>query len=347
MQVSDFFYQLPSELVATYPTESRSSSRLLSLDSSSGEIAHKKFPDLLEYLQPRDLLVFNDTKVIPARFFGEKDSGGKIEILIERILRDNKLLVQIRASKSPKLYSKINFYAKDTNKKISSLMATVVGRDEGFFTIEFESDINITNDFFAHGYIPLPPYIKRKEERLDESRYQTIYAKNEGAVAAPTAGLHFDDMLLKKIHEKGISTTFLTLHVGAGTFQPVRAENLKNHKMHKEFFEVNKEVCEQVNSCKQQGGRVIAVGTTSVRSLETAAFEGLLRPASMETDIFIYPGYQFRIVDAMITNFHLPESTLLMLVSAFSSKKMILDTYSEAIKERYRFFSYGDAMFIY
>tara|TARA_B100000686_G_scaffold310185_1_gene352788 strand:- start:3362 stop:4405 length:1044 start_codon:yes stop_codon:yes gene_type:complete len=347
MRVDDFSYELPAELISAYPLENRSASRLLCLDSSTGEISHNRFADLVSYLQPKDLLVFNDTKVIPARFFGEKETGGKIEILVERLLQNNRLKVQIKASKSPKLNSKIVFYAKNTEKKIDSLMASIVERDGGFFTIQFKPDICIESDLFPQGSIPLPPYMKRKEEHFDESRYQTVYAKKSGAVAAPTAGLHFDDMLINNIHEKGFSTTFITLHVGAGTFQPVRVEKIKDHKMHKELFEVSAAVSEQVNACKKQGGRVIAIGTTSVRSLEAAAVNGEVRPFFGETDIFIYPGYQFQIVDAMITNFHLSGSTLLMLVSAFSSKKMILDAYSEAIAKRYRFFSYGDAMLIY
>ncbi len=347
MRVSDFDYELPSDLIADYPSKDRTASRLLCLDKSKGDISHKNFPDLLDYLNPGDLLVFNDTKVIPARFFGEKESGGKIEVLLERILSERRLLVQIKASKSPKPESRIVFYDKASDKKVDSLSAKIVARDEGFFTIEFDAQPNLAKDLFPQGHMPLPPYIRRKDEQLDESRYQTVYAANEGAVAAPTAGLHFDKKLLTKIEDKGINTAFLTLHVGAGTFQPVRVTNIEDHQMHKELIEVGADVCEKVKTCKDNGGRVIAVGTTSVRSLESAASNGLLEPTSMETDIFIYPGYQFQIVDAMLTNFHLPESTLLMLVSAFSSKRMILDAYSKAIEQRYRFFSYGDAMFIY
>ena len=347
MRVSEFNYVLPSDLIADYPCENRSASRLLCLDSNSGEISHQKFSDLLAYLKPTDLLVFNDTKVIPARFFGEKESGGKVEILVERILPNNRLLAQIKASKAPKPDSRIVFYEKETGNKLESVSARIVARNEGFFTIEFDALVNIAADLFPQGHMPLPPYIKRKDESLDESRYQTVYARNEGAVAAPTAGLHLDEKLLAQIANKGIGAAFLTLHVGAGTFQPVRVENIEDHQMHKELIEVSAKVCEKVNACKEKGGRVIAVGTTSVRSLEAAAENGKLMPCSRETDIFIYPGYRFQVVDAMITNFHLPGSTLLMLVSAFSSKRMILDASSQAIKQRYRFFSYGDAMFIY
>ena len=347
MHVNEFSYDLPTELIADYPSAKRSESRLLCLDSVNGAISHQQFPELMQYIRSGDLLVFNDTKVIPARFFGEKESGGKIEVLIERVIGGNKLKTQIKASKSPKLGTKIFFYEKNTENPVSELVAKVVEREEEFFTLEFDADLTLKNSLFPHGHIPLPPYIKRHDEEMDQDRYQTIYAKNEGAVAAPTAGLHFDESLLEQIRDQGVETAFLTLHVGAGTFQPVRVENIKQHKMHKELIEISAEICEQVNQCKARGGRVVAVGTTSVRSLEAAATGGLLKPVSMETDIFIYPGYKFQIVDALVTNFHLPESTLLMLVSAFAPKEMILGAYSEAIAERYRFFSYGDAMFIY
>ncbi|NKB32277.1 MAG: tRNA preQ1(34) S-adenosylmethionine ribosyltransferase-isomerase QueA [Pseudomonadales bacterium] len=347
MRVGEFSYELPEELIADYPAENRADSRLLCLDSSSGETSHRQFPELMAYLRPEDLLVFNDTKVIPARFFGEKESGGKIEILLERLLASNKILAQIKASKSPKTDGKIFFYEKNSENRVEGLGAKVTDRDEGFFTLEFDAEIKLASDLFPHGHMPLPPYIRRGDEELDLTRYQTVYARNEGAVAAPTAGLHFDAALMQQVQDKGVDIGFLTLHVGAGTFQPVRVPNIEQHKMHKELIEVCEEVCQQVNRCKQRGGRVIAIGTTSVRSLEAAAKHGRLEAVSKETDIFIYPGYQFKIVDAMVTNFHLPESTLLMLVSAFATKNMILDAYSEAVRERYRFFSYGDAMFIY
>ena len=347
MRVNEFSYELPPELIADYPSARRSESRLLCLDSVNGTISHQQFPELMKYIRSGDLLVFNDTKVIPARFFGEKESGGKIEVLIERIIDANKLITQIKASKSPKPGTKIFFYEKNTENLVAGLVAKVLGREEEFFTLEFDACLSIKNSLFPHGHIPLPSYIKRNDEELDQDRYQTIYAKNEGAVAAPTAGLHFDESLLEQIRDQGVESAFLTLHVGAGTFQPVRVENIKQHKMHKELIEINADICEQVNQCKSRGGRVVAVGTTSVRSLESAAKDGLLQPVTKETDIFIYPGYKFQIVDALVTNFHLPESTLLMLVSAFASKEMILGAYSEAISKRYRFFSYGDAMFIY
>ena len=347
MEVSEFSYQLPDELIADYPVEVRSTSRLLCLNSASGDIAHKCFTDLLAFLEPNDLLVFNNTKVIPARFFGEKESGGKIEILLERVMADNCLLVQIKASKSPKIGTRLSIYRKNTDQIVSSLVASVIDRDDGFFKIQFDSELSLSQSLFPNGHIPLPPYIKRLEETIDHDRYQTVYANKEGAVAAPTAGLHFDEALLAKLKDKGIASAFLTLHVGAGTFQPVRVKNLKDHRMHRELIDIDESVCSLVKQCKTKGGRVIAVGTTSVRSLESATQNGELQVTRKETDIFIFPGYEFQIVDAMITNFHLPESTLLMLVSAFSSKKMILDAYAEAIRQRYRFFSYGDAMFIY
>ncbi|MDG2251857.1 MAG: tRNA preQ1(34) S-adenosylmethionine ribosyltransferase-isomerase QueA [Gammaproteobacteria bacterium] len=347
MKVSEFSYELPDELIADYPSDVRTSSRLLCLNSVSGEMAHKYFTDLLNYLRPNDLLVFNNTKVIPARFFGEKETGGKIEILVERIMSDNCLLAQIKASKSPKIGSKLFFYAKNTEQPEDSLVATVLDLEEGFFKIQFGSEISLSQSLFPHGYMPLPPYIRRQEEALDLNRYQTIYATKEGAVAAPTAGLHFDRSLISNLVGNGINTAFLTLHVGAGTFQPVRVKNLEEHRMHREFIELDASVCNKVEQCREKGGRVIAVGTTSVRCLESAVEDGRLKATRKETAIFIYPGYKFQIVDAMITNFHLPESTLLMLVSAFSSKKVILDAYAEAIRQRYRFFSYGDAMFIY
>lgn len=347
MDLSEFNYELPDELIANFPATERIGSRLLCLSSKTGEIAHHQFPDLMGYLRPNDLLVFNDTKVIPARFFGEKESGGKIEVLLERVLKANFLRVQIKASKSPKPGTKLYLYNKGTEQINSELEAVVTERDAGFFTLQFDSELNLSSKLFPQGHMPLPPYIKREEELLDQSRYQTVYAEKEGAVAAPTAGLHFDHSLLDAIRERGADIAFLTLHVGAGTFQPVRVANIEDHKMHKELVEIGAETCEKVVKCKESGGRVVAVGTTSVRSLEALAQCGTLEPKSIETDIFIYPGFEFKIVDALVTNFHLPESTLLMLVSALSSKRMILDAYSEAINEKYRFFSYGDAMFIY
>ena len=347
MRISDFSFDLPENLIAQYPTEQRSGSRLLCLNSSSGKIQHNKFSDVLSYLNSGDLLIFNDTKVIPARFFGEKETGGKVELLLERLLSDNRLLVQVKSSKPLRSEMRLRIYRKNTEVIEDSLEAIVVERSDQFYILQFDKSLQLKGQLFAHGYIPLPPYIKRVNESQDFDRYQTIYAQNDGAVAAPTAGLHFDENLFADLKLKGIDTDFLTLHVGAGTFQPIRVDKVEEHAMHTERFVISERVCEKVHKCKKAGGRVVAVGTTSVRALESAANKGKLSSADSETDIFIYPGFDFQIVDALITNFHLPESSLLMLVSAFCSKNMILDAYNEAVQNKYRFFSYGDAMFIY
>ena len=347
MRISDFSFDLPENLIAQYPTEQRSGSRLLCLNSSLGRIQHNKFSDVLSYLNSGDLLIFNDTKVIPARFFGEKETGGKVELLLERLLSDNRLLVQVKSSKPLRSEMRLRIYRKNTEVIEDSLEAIVVERSDPFYILQFDKSLQLKDQLFAHGYVPLPPYIKRVNESQDFDRYQTIYAQNDGAVAAPTAGLHFDENLFADLKLKGIDTDFLTLHVGAGTFQPIRVDKVEEHAMHTERFVISERVCEKVHKCKKAGGRVVAVGTTSVRALESAANKGRLSSADSETDIFIYPGFDFQIVDALITNFHLPESSLLMLVSAFCSKNMILDAYNEAVKNKYRFFSYGDAMFIY
>ena len=347
MRISDFSFDLPENLIAQYPTEQRSGSRLLCLNSSLGRIQHNKFSDVLSYLNSGDLLIFNDTKVIPARFFGEKETGGKVELLLERLLSDNRLLVQVKSSKPLRSEMRLRIYRKNTEVIEDSLEAIVVERSDQFYILQFDKSLQLKDQLFVHGYVPLPPYIKRMNESQDFDRYQTIYAQNDGAVAAPTAGLHFDENLFADLKLKGIDTDFLTLHVGAGTFQPIRVDKVEEHAMHTERFVISERVCEKVHKCKKAGGRVVAVGTTSVRALESAANKGRLSSADSETDIFIYPGFDFQIVDALITNFHLPESSLLMLVSAFCSKNMILDAYSEAIQNKYRFFSYGDAMFIY
>ena len=352
MQLHDFTYTLPEELIALHPPAERGSSRLLCLDATTGAIAHRQFQDLLGFLRSDDLLVFNDTRVIPARLFGRKQSGGAVEILIERVIEDNRVVCQLRASKSPKPGQTIVFRPKHADAsaaimQMEQLQAQVLGREAEFFVLQFPQSLDLQAALAAYGHIPLPPYIKREDQQEDEARYQTVYARHAGAVAAPTAGLHFDEVMLQAIRNKGIECAFLTLHVGAGTFQPVRVDDIHNHKMHAERIVVSEQVCAQVNACKQRGGRVIAVGTTSVRSLESAAVNRTLRPFTGETDIFIYPGFEFQIVDAMVTNFHLPESTLLMLVSAFASKEMLLGAYHKAIEQKYRFFSYGDAMLLY
>ena len=347
MKIRDFSFDLPEHLIAQYPAEQRSDSRLLCLNSSSGEIKHNKFSDVLSYLNSGDLLIFNDTKVIPARFFGEKETGGKVELLLERLLSDNRLLMQVKSSKPLRSEMRLRIYRKNTEIIEDSLDAIVVGRTDQFYILQFDKSLQLKEQLFAHGYVPLPPYIKRVNERQDFDRYQTIYAENDGAIAAPTAGLHFDEKIFTDLKVKGIDTDFLTLHVGAGTFQPIRVDKVEEHSMHTERFIISERVCEKVHECKAGGGRVIAVGTTSVRALESAVKKGKLSSADSETDIFIYPGFKFQVVDALITNFHLPESSLLMLVSAFCGNKMILDAYNEAIRNQYRFFSYGDAMFIY
>lgn len=343
MQISDFHYDLPEELIANYPSAKRSASRLLGLDASTGQILHRQFNQLLDFLEPEDLLVFNNTRVIPARLFAQKESGGKVEILIERMLDNNRVMAQLRASKSPKPGSRLVFPID--NGSIPT--AEVEGRENDFFLLRFDADLDLPALLVREGHMPLPPYIRRSDEQVDSERYQTIYAEKEGAVAAPTAGLHFDEELFAALRAKGVDMAYLTLHVGAGTFQPIRGDNVLEHQMHKELVNVNEEVCRQVEACRDRGGRVIAIGTTTVRSLESAARGSRLKPFHGETDIFIYPGYEFQVVDALVTNFHLSKSTLLMLVSAFSEREMLLAAYREAVEQEYRFYSYGDAMFIY
>ncbi len=338
MRVSDFHFDLPDELIARHPLERRTGSRLLVLDGPSGKLSHRQFPDLLEYLQPGDLMVFNNTRVIPARLFGQKESGGRLEILIERLLDSRRVLAHVRASKSPKPGTRILIEGGGE--------ALMLQRHDALFELEFCDEVLPLLERVGH--MPLPPYIDRPDEAADRERYQTVYSDRAraGAVAAPTAGLHFDDALLAAIRDKGVETAFVTLHVGAGTFQPVRVERIEDHHMHSEWLEVSQAVVDAVAACRARGGRVIAVGTTSVRSLESAARDGELKAFSGDTDIFIYPGRPFHVVDALVTNFHLPESTLLMLVSAFAGYAQTMAAYRSAVEERYRFFSYGDAMFI-
>ena len=334
----DFAYDLPPELIAQHPPAQRGDSRLLTLNGASGALADRRFGDLPKLLQPGDLLVFNDTRVIPARLFGRKASGGRIEILIERLLDPQRALVQIHASKAPKPGGHLLLDAGFT--------ATVIARHADLFEIQVVADAPLLTLLEQHGRMPLPPYIHREPTGQDADRYQTIYARQPGAVAAPTAGLHFDQTLLDQIAAIDVEQAFITLHVGAGTFQPLRVERIADHLMHAEWLDVGAAVCEQVAATQERGGRVIAVGTTAVRALETAAHNGAIAPWSGDTNIFIYPGYRFRCVDALITNFHLPESTLLMLVAAFAGYAEILQAYRHAVEQRYRFFSYGDAMFV-
>lgn len=351
MKLRDFSYSLPAELIAERPATMRSASRLLSLNCSSGVITHSRFSDLYELLRPRDLLVFNDTRVIPARLFAQKSTGGKVELLLERIRSQTTALVQIRASKSTKPGTSLHLLNHRQDRVPSKETLIVSDKDGDFYEIRTTAGKPIAELLEQYGHMPLPPYIRREADSDDKMRYQTVYSRKPGAVAAPTAGLHFDEQLLDRLRDKGVNFAYLTLHVGAGTFQSVRVELVEQHTMHKERIEVPIAVCESVDLCKSQGGRVVAVGTTTVRSLEAAAAKNIkgsgLQPYSGETDIFIYPGFRFQVIDAMVTNFHLPESTLLMLVSAYAGKKRLLDAYSEAIKEKYRFFSFGDAMFLH
>ncbi len=342
MNVRDFHFDLPEELIAYFPPANRTDSRLLCMDRISGTLAHRKFVDFPGLLRPGDLLVFNNSKVIPARLAAQKDSGGKVEVLLERVRTGNAVLAQVRGGKSLRAGSKL-WFTDDDGARYSAMM---IGREGEFFHLQFSAEINLMGLFERIGQMPLPPYIKRPEEITDRERYQTVYAERLGAVAAPTAGLHFDQGILDLIKDNGVELATVTLHVGAGTFQPVRVQQLADHQMHAEYLEVSQSVVDQVYACKQRGGRVIAVGTTTVRCLETASQNGELQPFQGETRIFIYPGFEFRVVDGLLTNFHLPESTLLMLVSAFSSRENILHAYKSAVSEKYRFFSYGDAMFI-
>ncbi len=337
MRLDLFQFDLPDELIARQPASQRQGSRLLYLDAANNNLQHQQFTDLLSHIQPGDLMVFNNTKVIPARLFGQKESGGKLELLVERVVDKYSVLAHVRASKSPKQGSQLLF---DNGHS-----AEMIGRADDLFELRFSEPVLEVLDQIGH--MPLPPYIDRSDTDEDKSRYQTVYAQELGAVAAPTAGLHFDDQMLEAIKAKGVQIAFVTLHVGAGTFQPVRVDNILEHKMHAEWLQVSEDVCRQVRETKSAGGRVIAVGTTSVRSLETAAQNGEITPFEGETDIFIFPGFKFNVVDGLLTNFHLSESTLLMLVSAFSGYQPIMRAYREAVAERYRFFSYGDAMFLF
>lgn len=335
MQTSDFHYDLPDSLIAQFPTEQRSDSRLLRMEPD-GQLIDAQFPNFAEYLNEGDLLVFNDTRVIPARMYGKKSTGGQVEILIERVTATDRMLCHVRASKSPK---------PDSLVYVGDIAIKVLGRDGELFDLEVQgSDVDALMQ--AHGHMPLPPYIERDDSAFDEERYQTVYSERPGAVAAPTAGLHFDDAMLEQLEAKGVEIARVTLHVGAGTFQPVRVENIAEHIMHKEWLQVSQEVCDAVAATKARGGKVVAVGTTSVRSLETAAKEGELKPFTGDTQLFITPGFKFNVVDMLLTNFHLPESTLLMLVSAFAGYDKVMAAYRHAVAQKYRFFSYGDAMLL-
>jgi len=341
MKTSEFQYHLPERLIAQKPCEVRSQSRLLHYSRITKDINHLKFNEIIDLIKHDDLLVFNNTRVIPARMYGHKESGGKVEVLVERLTGPETCLAHIRASKTPKTGGKI-VLANTEN----SYTVTVMGREGALFILSSDNQKTMADIMEEIGHMPLPPYIERSDTVEDFTRYQTVYANKPGAVAAPTAGLHFDDTLLENLKNKGIKTAYVTLHVGAGTFQPVRSENIEDHEMHFEYLEVGQDTVEKCRQTHKNGGRIIAVGTTTVRSLETASQSGQLETYAGETDIFIYPGYEFKSIDALITNFHLPESTLLMLISAFAGKDEMMSCYAEAISEEYRFFSYGDAMFI-
>jgi len=335
---TDFDFELPPELIAQAPLAERSASRMLVLDVEAQARQDRMFRDLPEFLREGDLLVFNDTRVLPARLYGRKDTGGQVEILIERVTGAHEATVQLGVSKKPKEGGRIEL--------ADGSHAVVLGRDESFFRLRFESPDPLERLLLRLGEMPLPPYIERHADASDLERYQTVFAREPGAVAAPTAGLHFDEATLANLRERGIQFGYVTLHVGAGTFQPVRADDLKDHQMHREWLNVGASLVEQIRRTRAAGGRVIAVGTTVVRALESAVRQGELQPFAGETQIFIFPGYRFSSIDGLLTNFHLPQSTLLMLVSALAGRDFMLASYRHAVEQKYRFFSYGDSMLI-
>lgn len=338
MRLDDFDYELPRELIAQFPAAERAASRLLHLDGAAGALHDREFREIAELIAPGDVMVFNNTRVIKARLFGRKRTGGQVEVLVERVLSADQVLAQVRASHPPR--------EGHTLVLADAFEATVIARRGEFFQLRFEQCSDVFSVLERHGAVPLPPYIEHTPAAEDESRYQTVYARAPGAVAAPTAGLHFDVALLEKLRSRGVATTYLTLHVGAGTFQPVRVRDIAAHEMHAEWYHVPQETVEAVQRARADGKRVLAVGTTSLRALETAAAGGELAAGYGETRLFIFPGYRFRVVERLLTNFHLPRSTLLMLVSAFGGMENIRQAYRHAIARRYRFFSYGDAMLI-
>ncbi|PVX32988.1 S-adenosylmethionine:tRNA ribosyltransferase-isomerase [Pasteurella langaaensis DSM 22999] len=353
MLVSDFHFDLPDELIARYPKPERTASRLLQLNGENGEIFHRTFSDVLELINEGDLLVFNNTRVIPARMYGRKASGGKIEVLVERVLSETTFLAHVRSSKAPKTGAEL-ILGEDKLGEGNGVRVNMLGRQDALFELEIADKSTALLEVLQKiGHMPLPPYIDRPDEEADQERYQTVYNKVPGAVAAPTAGLHFDNELLAKLKAKGVNFAFVTLHVGAGTFQPVRVDKIEDHHMHAEYVEVPQDVVDAILATKAAGKRVIAVGTTSVRSIESAALAAeekgsaqIIEPFFADTSIFIYPGKKFRVIDCLITNFHLPESTLIMLVSAFAGYEHTMNAYKSAVENRYRFFSYGDSMFI-
>lgn len=338
MKKSDFNYHLPEHLIAQKPLADRVASRMLCVDKTTGDLKDQLFVNIIDLINKNDLLVLNDTKVIPARLYGKKQTGGKVEILIERVQDEHHALAHIRSSKSPKADSLIELD--------NGFSCRVTGRENDLFCLELDHEHTVLDLLDQIGHIPLPPYINREDDKEDLNRYQTVFAKEAGAVAAPTAGLHFDQNTLDLLMKKGVQKAFVTLHVGSGTFRPVKVDDLSEHIMHEEYYSVPQETVEAVNQTRKNGGRVIAIGTTAVRALESASKDGHLIVGFGDTNLFITPGYQFKAVDAMLTNFHLPESTLLMLISAFAGYEQVMNAYQHAIKEQYRFFSYGDAMFL-
>lgn len=338
MRLSEFDYFLPEGLIAHHPLAERTASRLLHVQCAAGTWADRRFRDLPELLRPGDVLVFNDSRVIKARLRGEKASGGKVEVLVERITGEHEALAHLRASKKPGPGTRLWL--------AGAIEVEVLGREGDLFRLRFDPARSLPDWLQAYGEVPLPPYLDRPPEAADERRYQTVYAREAGSVAAPTAGLHFDAALLARLQAQGVATARVTLHIGAGTFQPVRVEQIEAHRMHSERYDLPPETVDAVQTARARGGRVVAVGTTSLRTLETAAAGGELRPGSGETDLFITPGYHFRVVDCLLTNFHLPRSTLLMLVYAFGGVELMRRAYAHAVAARYRFFSYGDAMLI-
>lgn len=338
MRTEDFDFYLPTELIAQHPTNIRTASRMLHLDGGSGNLIDKMFVNLPEALNKGDLMVFNDTRVIKARLFGHKHSGGNVEVLIERVINQHIAYAHVRASRAPKIGSQIRLS--------DAFDVEVTARHDDLFELRFLNETSVLDLLEQHGALPLPPYITHTATSEDEERYQTVYAKHLGAVAAPTAGLHFNDEMIQQIKQKGVEIAYVTLHVGAGTFQPVRVDNIHDHKMHSELYNISQATIDMIAATKQRGGKVTAVGTTAMRALESAAQHGDLKAGQGETSIFITPGYQFKVVNRLFTNFHLPKSTLLMLVSAFGGMDNIKEAYAHAISQHYRFFSYGDAMLI-
>ncbi len=338
MRLADFDYHLPGELIAQHPAAQRTASRLLHLDAGTGALQDLRFLDLAGLIGPDDVVVFNDTKVVKARLRGRKDTGGEVEVLVERVLDARRALAHVRASKSPKAGGRLHLSG--------GIVAEVLGRSDDLFELRFAGAETVLDQLAAHGEVPLPPYITHTPDKADEARYQTVYARAPGAVAAPTAGLHFDDATLAALQAKCVARAYVTLHVGAGTFQPVRAEDIGSHVMHSEWYSIPEATVAAIARARANGGRVIAVGTTSLRALEASAAGGELESGAGETRLFIVPGFEFRVVDRLLTNFHLPKSTLLMLVAAFAGLDSVRRAYAHAIARRYRFFSYGDAMFV-